>query len=239
MADLPFPLRLVLMRPRVPENVGAAARAMKNFGISDWAWVSPAFDDLEPARRLAVHAEDLLGRARRCQSLDEAIADCVWVVGTSSRHVRGKRRLGPREAATELVERASEGPIALVFGDERSGLTNEEVDRCHDLSSVAAALEQPSLNLAQAVLLYVHEIYEARRASSPPPPRPAPATATDAEVLGLEDALRRALRSGGFLQAEERHAIRELMSPLRRSRLTRRETGLWRAALESIARGRS
>ncbi len=239
MSELPFPLRLVLIRPRFPENVGAVARAMKNFGISDWAWVAPAFEDLEPARRLAVHAQELLETARRCDSLDEAIADCVWVVGTSSRHVRGKRRLGPREVANEIAERAPEGRIALVFGDERSGLTNDEVDRCHDLSSIAAAVEQPSLNLAQAVLLYAHEVHEARRASAPPRPRPEPTAANDAEVIGLEDALRRALRTGGFLQHEERHAVRELMSPLRRARLARREAGLWRAALESIAKSRS
>jgi tRNA/rRNA methyltransferase/tRNA (cytidine32/uridine32-2'-O)-methyltransferase len=229
-------IRIVLLRPRVAENVGAAARAMKNFGFTDWAWVQPAFEDLEPARRLAVHAEELLETARRPSTLDEAISDCVWVVGTSSRHVRGKRRLGPRETAMELVERSGDGPVALVFGDERSGMTNEEVDRCHDLSSIAAEDAQPSLNLAQAVLLYAHEVHQARRALHPPPPPALPVAASDAELVGLEETLRRALRERGFLQEEERHAIRDLMSPLVRSRLARREVRLWRAALESLAR---
>jgi tRNA/rRNA methyltransferase/tRNA (cytidine32/uridine32-2'-O)-methyltransferase len=98
------PIRVVLHRA---ENVGAAARALKNFGLSDWAWVNPRPDDLEPAYRLAVNAGDLLETVRVCQSLDEAIADCVWVVGTSSRHAAGQRRIDPHEAARLLVERAN------------------------------------------------------------------------------------------------------------------------------------
>src|SRR5262245_50349824 len=93
------PLRLVLMRPQNPDNVGAIARTMKNFGVREWVFVAPEFGDLNAAKRMAVHAEELLGQARIVGTLDEAVHDCVWVVGTSSRHVRGKRRLGPRETA--------------------------------------------------------------------------------------------------------------------------------------------
>jgi TrmH family RNA methyltransferase len=232
----PLPLRLILMRPRVAENVGAVARAMRNFGLEQWAWVQPAFDDLQPARRLAVHAEDLLQTALRPTTLDAAVQDCVWVLGTSSRHVRGKRRLGPRQAASELVRRAQQGTVALVFGDERSGLTNAEVERCHDLTAVAAEVDQPSLNLGQAALLYCHHVHEARRDASPPPPAPRVRKATDAELVGLEDALARALRGSGFLKAPERHALRDLLASLRRAELSHPEAVLWRAALESLAR---
>lgn len=238
MRGMRTPLRLVLLRPQNPDNVGAVARAMKNFGAADWALVHPAFGDLSLAGRLAVHATDLLERARVVDSLDEAVRGCVWVVGTSSRHVRGKRRLSPREVAREAVERGASGPVALVFGDERSGLSNEDVDRCHDLSAVAADEEQPSLNLAQAALLYCYEVHQALRERSPPPPAPEAALAADEEVRGVEAALARVLGGAGFLQQNEARAMRELMTPLRRSRLLRREAQLWRAALEATAKKR-
>ncbi|MBX5482949.1 MAG: rRNA methyltransferase [Myxococcaceae bacterium] len=230
------PVRLVLLRPRNPDNVGAVARAMKNFGLTDWVLVSPGFDSIEPARRLAVHAGDLIDSVRRADTLTEAVQDCVWVVGTSSRRVRGKRRLSAREAAKEIAERSMEGTVALVFGDERSGLTNEDVDRCHDLSAIAAEDAQPSLNLAQAAMLYCYELHQARRALAPPPPAPDAPLATDAELHGVEDALGRLLQAGGFLRADAARAVRELFAPLRRSRLRRKEAAMWRAALESVAK---
>ncbi len=232
------PVRMVLIRPRNPENLGAAARAMKNCGLSDWAWVNAQAEDLGPARKMAVHAEELLDGARRVRTLDEVIGDCVWVVGTSSRYVRGKRRMSPRAVAEEVVERGAHGPIALVFGDERSGLNNEEVDRCHDLSAVPTDPSQPSINLAQAVLLYSYEVRMAALAAEPRPPPPEPIAATDAELAHLEAALHDALKEGGFLVHEERHALRDLVSPLRRARLSRNEARLWIAALRTVARGR-
>ncbi|MBZ4417215.1 RNA methyltransferase [Myxococcus sp. RHSTA-1-4] len=231
-----LPVRFVLMRPRNAENLGAAARALKNCGLSDWVWVTPEVEDLGPARRLAVHAEDVLDAARRASTLEEAVADCVWVVGTSSRKVEGKRRLSPRAVGEELVARAPQGPVALVFGDERSGLTNAEVERCHDLSAVPTAPEQPSINLAQAVLLYAYEVRVATLAASAPPPGPLPAAATDAELAQVESALDTMLGAGGFLVDEQpgRTALRDLFAPLRRSRLTRKEARLWLAALHTV-----
>lgn len=233
---LQVPLRLVLVRPQNPDNVGAIARVMKNFGVRDWVFVAPEFGDVDAARKLAVHAGDLLTTARTVESLDEAVHDCVWVLGTSSRQVRGKRRFGPREAAQEMVERSAHGPVALVLGGERSGLSNEDVDRCHDLSAIAAEEEQPSLNLAQAALLYLYEVHEAARAARPPPPPPEAVLATDEELMGVAGALERMLGSAGFLQADSVRAVRELMSPLRRSKLRRREAGMWRSALEAVGK---
>src|SRR5512138_3006062 len=116
--------RIVLVRPRNPENLGAVARALRNFGLEDWAIAALGTHDFEAARRVAVHAEDLLDRPRVVPTLADAVADCAWVVGTSSRRVRGKRRLSPPEVAREALARAAEGRTAIVFGDERSGLTN-------------------------------------------------------------------------------------------------------------------
>ncbi len=232
-----MPIRLVLLRPRNPENLGAVARAMKNFGLSDWVIVDPRTHDFAAARRVAVHSEELLDRPRLVATLDEAVADCAWVVGTSSRKVRGKRRLLPDEVAREAAERAPAGRTAVVFGDERSGLTNEEIDRCHDLSVIPSLGAQPSLNLAQAALVYC---YEARAAAAPSRGRdaPLPVAATDGEQTLLADALRELLRAGGFLAGPERHAVKDLVAPLRRARLSGKEARLWIAALRKVGRGR-
>lgn len=231
-----LPIRLVLMRPRNAENLGAAARAMKNCGLSQWTWVRPEAEDLAPARRLAVHAEELLDGVRREDTLEAAVADCVWVVGTSSRKVEGKRRLAPRAVGEELVARAAQGPVAIVFGDERSGLTNAEVERCHDLSAVPTDPSQPSINLAQAVLLYAYEIRMASLAAAPPPPAPLPVAASDAELARVEETLETLLQSGGFLVDPHagRTGLRDLFAPLRRSRLTHHEARLWLAALHTL-----
>jgi tRNA/rRNA methyltransferase len=230
-------VRIVLLRPRNPENLGAVARAMKNFGLAEWAIAELGTHDFETARRVAVHAEELLDRPRVVRTLDEAVADCAWVVGTSSRRVRGKRRLSPTEVAREALARSAEGRTAIVFGDERSGLTNADVDRCHDLSAIPTADAQPSMNLAQAVVVYAWELrraaLEAEAAARPPA---APSGATDAELATLEDALRGALRGAGFLTGPERHAVRDLVAGLRRARLSRREARLWLAAMRTLGR---
>lgn len=235
-APSPPPVRLVLLRPRNPENLGAAARALKNFGVDDWAIAALGTHDFAAMRRVAVHAEDLLDRPRLVETLDEAVADCAWVVGTSSRAVKGKRRLAPAEVAREALARAPEGRTAIVFGDERSGLTNEEVHRCHDLSAIPTAAAQPSLNLAQAVLVYCYELRQAALAAAPPAARAPPVGATDAELAAVEEALREALRASGFLAGPERHAVRDLAAALRRGRLSRREARLWLAALRTMGR---
>jgi tRNA/rRNA methyltransferase len=229
-------VRLVLLRPRNPENLGAIARAMKNFGLGDWAIAELGTHDFDAARRVAVHAEEVLDRPRIVRTLDEAVADCAWVVGTSSRRVRGKRRLSPGEVAREALARAREGRTALVFGDERSGLTNAEIDRCHDLSAIPTSEGQPSMNLAQAVVVYAWELRRAALGEEAPPAR-AVRGATDAELRRVEDALRSALRGRGFLAGPERHAVKDLLAGLRRARLTRREARLWLAALRTLARG--
>jgi tRNA/rRNA methyltransferase len=228
-------VRVVLLRPRNPQNLGAAARAMTNFGLDDWTIVELGTHDFAAARRVAVNAEELLDRPRLVRTLDEAVADCAWVVGTSSRRVRGKRSLAPAAVAAEALARAP-GRTALVFGEERSGLSNAEVDRCHDLSTIPTAAAQPSLNLAQALAVYGYALRAATIDAGDRPPAPRAAAATDEAVRGVEDALREALRGGGFLRGPERHAVRDLAATLRRARLSAAEARLWGAALRCVAR---
>jgi tRNA/rRNA methyltransferase/tRNA (cytidine32/uridine32-2'-O)-methyltransferase len=233
---MPAAVRFVLVRPQHPENAGAAARAMKNFGLSDWAWVAPEFTDLIPARRLAVHATELLERVPRFQTVEEAVADCVWVVGTSSRTREGKRRMGPRAFAREALARAEGGPVALVFGGEQSGLSNAEIDLCHDLCGVPTDDGQPSINLAQAVLLFAYELRMAALERTPPPEPPLARPASAEALWALQRALEEGLSAARFLSHPERHAVRDLFATLTRARLSRREAELWNAALRGWAK---
>ena len=229
-----LPVRFVLVRPRVAENVGAAARVLRNFGHADWVLVDPQRLDLDVARRLAMGAEDLLEGVRSVPALHDAVADCAWVVGTDSRRVRGRPPLEPASLAAAVAEAAPRGPTALVFGGERDGLRASELARCDALSRIPSRGPQPSLNLAQAVAIYAFAL---RGAPDAAPRRAAagPAAADDEELVGVEESLRAALAAGGFLRGPERHAVGDLTRTLRRSRLTRKEARLWVAALRCVA----
>ena len=222
------------MRPRNADNLGAIARVMKNFGLSDWVVVSPNPKLLEVPglHRLAVKSGDLLESVRRVDTFEEAVADCSWVVGTTMRLVEGRRRLTPRELSTEVTERHDER-WALVFGDERNGLSHDDVKQCHALSFIPSSDEQPSLNLAQAVGVYAYELAMARRSTNAPP---APAFADDATLRTLRGALEGTLSAAGFLRSDDRHAVDDLVATLQRARLTRKEAGLWIAALKVIGK---
>lgn len=236
-----LPVRLVLVRPQTPENAGAAARAMKNFGLTDWVWIAPRFSDLEPARRLAVHAQDLLESVRYAATLEEAVRDCVWVVGTSSRTREGKRKIAPRAFAHDALERGASGTVALVFGEEQSGLSNEEIDLCHALCGVPTDDAQPSINLAQTVLLFAYELRIAALERTSPPAGPRAKAATAGDLSSVEAALTEGLTRAGFLHHAERHGIRDLLGTLVRARLSHREASLWNAALRAMTKaiGRS
>jgi tRNA/rRNA methyltransferase len=227
-------VRFVLVRPRIPENVGAAARVLRNFGHVDWVLVDPERLDLAAARRMAVGAEDLLDGVKVAATLDLAVSDCAWVVGTDSRRVRGRPPLEPEALAGAVGENALRGTTALVFGGERDGLRAGELARCDALSRIPSRAPQPSLNLAQAVAVYAFALRPGVREAPRPPG--APAAADDAEMLRVESSLREALSAGGFLRGPERHAVRDLAHTLRRARLTRKESRLWIAALSRVAR---
>ena len=152
-------IRIVLCQTSHPGNIGSTARAMKTMGLSQLYLVRPKhFPDGE-AKSLAVNAADLLDTAVVTQTLEEAIADCQFVIGVS-----GKQRslsqqvITVREAAAEVKNIATHQEVALVFGTEMSGLSNEEADRCHMLATIPANPEYTSLNLAQAVQIMCYEL---------------------------------------------------------------------------------
>jgi TrmH family RNA methyltransferase len=231
------PPRLVLLRPRNADNLGAVARAMKNFGVTDWVVVSPNPRLLEVPglHRLAVKSGELLESVRRVDTLAEAVVDCSWVVGTTMRQLEGKRRLTPRQLAQAANERGDE-QWALIFGDERSGMTNEDLAQCHALSYIPSSEAQPSLNLAQAVMVYAYELSVAPGEVQPPAPGPTPSD--DAQLRQVREAMALGLSAGGFLRApdDDRHAVDDLIGTLIRARLSKREASLWIAAFRVIAK---
>lgn len=152
-------IAIVLVGTQHPGNIGSTARAMKTMGLSDLRLVQPEqFPDVQ-ANAMAAGADDVLERARVFDRLEDAIADCRLVLGCTARR-RGVPlpEYGPRDAAALLLEGTHSGRVALMFGRERTGLTNEELQRCQAAVHIPANPEYSSLNLAQAVQVLCYEL---------------------------------------------------------------------------------
>lgn len=165
---------IILVGPQGDANIGAAARAMKNFGITDLRLVDPVPYLTRPAYMWAVEAKDVLESARCFDALPEALADgCCAAAFTRRTGSRRRRHLLLHEAAPLLAERAATGGVALVFGREDKGLSNAEARRCDYVVEIPTSAMLPSLNLAQSVLLACYELSRARQALSSAPPSDA------------------------------------------------------------------
>lgn len=225
-------IRIVLTRTSHPGNIGAAARAMKTMGLSRLVLVDPAVFPNSQADAMASGAADLLTQARVCATLAEALADTTLALGVSAR-----RRdivsevLTPPEASIRLLTEAQTGPVALVFGNETSGLSNEELSLCQGLVTIAANPEYSSLNLAAAVQVLSYEIRQAwlAHASWPQPELDA---ATGDEMERFYRHLETALAELAFLNPG---SPGKLMLKLRRlfarTRLAKEEVNILRGIL--------
>jgi len=153
-------LRIVLVGTQHPGNMGSAARAMKTMGLSRLVLVAPEKTPNEESYALAAGADDVLGDAVTCATLAEAVADCRLVLGCTARSRRVQlEELMPREAAARAVTQAAGGAeVALVFGRERTGLTNDELQLCHVAVHIPANPDYSSLNLAAAVQVLSYEL---------------------------------------------------------------------------------
>ncbi len=152
-------IRIVLVGTTHPGNIGAAARAMKNMCLQQLYLVQPRQFPCAEATARASGADDLLRSARVCDTLDEALKGCRLVVGASARLRRVKwPQFAPRECATELLSEAEQGPVALLFGCESSGLSNAEMDHCQYLVHIPANEAYSSLNLSMAVQVLAYEL---------------------------------------------------------------------------------
>lgn len=159
-------IRIVLINTSHPGNIGSAARAMKTMGLSELYLVEPQFFPHDKAIEMASGAVDILQNAKAVVTLDEAIGDCHLVVGTSSRsRAIPWPLLSPRQLA-EKVMQEPQTKIAILFGREQSGLTNEELQRCHFHICIPSNPEYSSLNLAAAVQVIAYELRVASEADS-------------------------------------------------------------------------
>jgi tRNA (cytidine32/uridine32-2'-O)-methyltransferase len=191
-------IRIVLVDSQHPGNIGASARAMKNMGLESLVLVRPQVPvDPEAAAR-AAGAADLLARARVVATVDEAVGDCGLVFGTTARQRSANWRVvGAREAAADLAAATTARPAAVLFGGERNGLSNEALERCQALVRIPCAIGYESLNLAQAVQVIAYEIRMARLGGGVAAAVQPPATAD--EVRALEAHLERVMLRSGFM----------------------------------------
>jgi TrmH family RNA methyltransferase len=213
--------RFVLVRPRNPLNIGAAARAMANFGFRELMVVSP-YGPVWQETRSAVGAEDVVTSARAVDGLVDAVADAPLVVGTTA----GSRRNLDRDLIllpdfpAWLRRRHARGLVALLFGSEKTGLSNEHLSFCHALVRIPTAVDCPSMNLGQAVAICAYEL--ARAGLVPPRPlRPTVHSSDSAGAQSLEHLFERAARvldQVGYLKPKSRAAtllkLRRLMRDL-------------------------
>ncbi|MBN1283181.1 MAG: RNA methyltransferase [Proteobacteria bacterium] len=234
-------LAIVLVAPQGPANIGAAARAMKNFGISDLRLVTPCDHLSDEARRWAVAASDLLESAKIFPTLDAALMDIAFSAAFTRRFGKGrKRRMSVAEAAPVLAARASDGGAALVFGPEESGLANEHIERCDATVEIPSSAALPSLNLAQSVLVACYEMSRMiPPASSDPDPRMQESYLPRERISELMTEAELALAALGYDDEEPwqlRSRIRERLERIfGRAGLTERDAGMIEGLLSRIS----
>jgi len=230
---------VVLSHTSHPGNIGAAARAMKTMGLSTLRLVNPEVFPSDIATARAAGAADLLDSARMFSSLGAALADCVYVVGSSA---RGRDFAGEvcdaRRACARLVETTHQGTVALVFGCEMSGLTNAEVGRCQTLAFVPANPDYSSLNLGSAVQVFG---YELRMAAGLTRGFAAPEfqLATQAEIDAMFVHMREAMTDIGFFNPDNpRRLFPRLQRLFGRTRLEREEVDIFRGLFRAMQQKR-
>lgn len=238
---------VVLVSPRNPLNIGAAARAMANFGFRHLTVVAPYEEHWREAKS-AVGASDLLENAKCVERLEKAIADCTLVIGTGTlEHRKPEQPVIPLPELTASVdaELARGARVALVFGPEKHGLTREDLALCHVLVEIPTDPGQPSMNLGQAVAVCLYELavrgkqpeQEARPETQPLRSRTndaAPASARDLELLAavVANTMRAANYSPAAMQKANAHDLNLLLRRLTLERHdTRRILGFFRRIL--------
>lgn len=221
----------VLHRPRSLDNVGAVARVAKNFGIGRLVLVDPLSYSFDRARKLAVGAEDVLERMFVHRKLEDALAECTFSAATSSRLLKRRPSLDPAQLGARVA--ANVGPVAIVFGEEKRGLSDDELAPCHEVCRIPTEPEQPSMNLAQSAAVVAYALHAATVAAPGTPPAPR---ATHAELAAARGEARRALLAADFLNAQNPELVlAELCRAWERAALAPREAELWRNAFRKVA----
>jgi tRNA/rRNA methyltransferase len=226
---------IVLSHTSHPGNIGAAARAMKTMGLADLRLVKPDAFPNEIATARASGAADVLEAARVYDTLEAAIADCVYVVGSSA---RGRdfagETLDVRSACANAIEKTAHGKVAIVFGCEMSGMTNAEVALCQTLAFIPANDAYSSLNLGSAVQVFS---YELRMAAGLTQGHVAPEfqLATQEEIERLYEHMERALTVSGFFNPQNpKRLFPRLRRLFNRTKLEREEVDIFRGIMRTL-----
>lgn len=236
-------IRIVLVEPSHPGNIGAVARAMKNMALRDLVLVRPkAFPHPEASAR-ASGADDVLERARVAGSVTEALADCGFVAATTSRpRDQNFRALDLHDAAARIFGMSERGPAAVMFGAERTGLTNEELALAHLLIRIPANPEYPSLNLAMAVQLTTYELFRAAGspAGSRPLSEPAVPLAPGAEMERFYAHLQQVMDEVDFRDRTTggTHLMTRIRRLFQRCEMDQNEVNILRGILTSVQQKR-
>ena len=228
------PLRVVLVSPRNPLNIGAAARAMSNFGVTELRLVNPYEVAFREARS-AVKAQKVLEKAKEYPTLAEAVADCALVVGTTSighralEHPLKRLELGGKIIARKLAS----APVALLFGSEKFGLSNADMSHCQWLMRIPTREEHGSMNLGQAVAVCLYEIVRSPAAAKPVSETHSEARAGDLERITamLEEILE---QSGYVHERVEGSTELKLRRLIRRMKLNAHDAEVWLGILRQI-----
>jgi tRNA (cytidine32/uridine32-2'-O)-methyltransferase len=234
-------IRFILVGTQHPGNIGAAARALKTMGLSALVLVAPEDHPSDEAFRRAAGADDVLAAAPVFATLAEAVADCRFVLGCTARSRRVQlEEHAPRAAGERTLALAAEGPVALVFGRERTGLFNEELQLCHAAVHIPANPEYSSLNLAAAVQVLAYEVRMAALAQRDAPSvtvQPDEALASHAQLEGFFAQLGETLDDIDFHKGRTADsAMRKLRRLFLRSDLREQEVRLLRGILADAQR---
>ncbi len=230
-------LRVVLVAARNPLNIGAAARAMSNFGVQRLRVVNP-YDVAFREARSAVGASELLAKAEEFATIADAVADCRLVVGTTAGGHREMqhRLLRLEQGGREIKRQLTSGAAALLFGSERYGLSNDEMSHCHWMMRIPTREEHGSMNLGQAVAVCLYElargrkqtVSKARRLDAKPP-------AQSAEVERLTQMLFEVLRDSGYIKPRIVEGEEKLRRLVRRLKLNTNDAEVLLGMLRQVA----
>ena len=230
-------IRIVLVNTSHPGNIGAVARAMKNMAMDQLYLVEPKYFPHPDATARASGADDVLDRAVVCTTLDQAIGDCQWVFATTARQRSlAWPQVTPRGCAELAAQFAPKYPIAIIFGREDAGLTNEELERCHYMVRIPSNQAYCSLNIGAAVQVITYELYLAAQStindfSYHAEDRPV----TVAEMEGLVAHLQRVMVRVNFIeQGNPRNVIRRMRRMFAKAQLDENEMNILRGMLTAI-----
>jgi len=228
---------VILVEPATPGNIGSAARAMKTMGLGDLVVLDgPEGFQTHPQAVMLGHGSlDVLARARAVSTWEQATEGLHWLVGTTHRKRRPQfpQITEARQAAAKIVPITREHRVGIVFGREEAGLTDAELRKCHDIASVPQAAEHPSLNLAQAVMLFSYELFLASLGELP---RPRYTLATVQEVESLLKHLSESLAKVGFKphQGDPESFLRAIRRVISRAPLERRDCNVLHRICQQI-----